>query len=318
MTARRITAVFVALAAILGSAVVRADDPAPPAAEPSQEEVRFRALIRDAVTEYEAGNNGEALSLFQQAYALRPTARVLRGIAKARFELRMYAATIDAIDRALVVAIDPLPETLRDEMVALRERASRFTGTLTIEVEPAAATVLLDGKPLEGTTQVLDAGNHVVEASAHGRRTVRRVVEVAGAGTATIRLVLDRLPPPSATVVVHQTVVEEDATPLYVVGALGLAAAGGVVASALWLVDRNGAVDQCNQAADAGAFCDNADQIVVERDAAIGVIASTAALCAGAAVAFGVLAAGDGGEEPAEIGCGAGADGVACSVGWRW
>jgi tetratricopeptide (TPR) repeat protein len=60
-----------------------------------------------------AGNWEEALALFRQAHALRPSARTLRGMGVASFEARHYADAIRYLTAAATETARPLtPEQL--------------------------------------------------------------------------------------------------------------------------------------------------------------------------------------------------------------
>src|SRR5688500_110226 len=72
----------------------------------------YDRLADEALSEFDAGHYEEALSAFEQAYKEKPSARALRGVAKALFELRSYARCVEAIDRALASEVEPLPENL--------------------------------------------------------------------------------------------------------------------------------------------------------------------------------------------------------------
>jgi len=59
------------------------------------------AATMDAVAEYEAGHYQEARALFRQAHEKSPTARTLRGIGMASFELRDYVEATRALTASL-------------------------------------------------------------------------------------------------------------------------------------------------------------------------------------------------------------------------
>src|SRR6185312_15422136 len=50
----------------------------------------YAKTIENAVLEFDSGNWPEARVLFEQAHALRPSARTLRGMGKVSFELKEY------------------------------------------------------------------------------------------------------------------------------------------------------------------------------------------------------------------------------------
>lgn len=271
---------FVVGLAATGPAIALTDEPS-----------AYERLVDEALAEFEAGRYEEALSAFEQAYKEKPSARALRGVAKALFELRSYARCVATIDRALASDVDPLPENLRADLESLKTRALRFVGEAAVTVTPSTATVLLDGEPIaSGTSRVLDVGAHTASASAPDHHPLTRRFEVHGRETTNLVLSLDPIrsvagaPPTSVPPAESRTV------PLVLtIGAVVLST-GAVVGSSIWLVDRAGAVDRCNEAAGAGARCANEGSIAFQQNAATGtVVLSGAALVVSAVALYFVL-----------------------------
>jgi hypothetical protein len=254
----------------------------------AQEPSAYDRLVDEAVAEFEAGHYEEALSAFEQAYKEKPSARALRGVAKALFELRSYARCVATIDRALASEVDALPENLRADLEALKTRALRFVGDASIEVTPSNATVLLDGQAITpGAAHALDVGTHTVEASAADHQPATRRFEIHGRETTKVRIALDpirRAPPETITPSENRTV------PLVLsVGAVVLST-GALVGSSIWLVDRVDAVDRCNSAAASGARCANEGSIAFQQNAATGtLVLSGGALIVSAVALYFVL-----------------------------
>lgn len=169
---------------------------APLAGEP----VGYRALIDEALAEYEAHNFAEARSLFYRANALYPNARALRGLGMAEFELRNYSDSASSLQLALQSATLPLEGELRAETERLLARARGFVAKLSLALEPGLATVVVDGTPVQLGPQgslVLEVGDHVLEFRADGYAAERRVLKVQGGEEQTLRVVLPvrQLPP---------------------------------------------------------------------------------------------------------------------------
>jgi tetratricopeptide (TPR) repeat protein len=294
---------------------------AAPAARAQEGSDAYRALIRDAVAEYAAGRYQEALALFEEAHALSPSARVLRGIAKSQFELRRYARALATLDSALARPEEELPAELRDELRALRERTQRYVGTVRVSVKPARAEVVVDGAPLPleaRDAHPLDVGHHEVQASAPGYEPARRAFDVRSGETARVDLVLVSRPPAGggpATTVIVSAPPEASRAPLYVGTAVGVIGLGAVVASIVWFADRDAAVDRCTTAAGNGARCDAPDAIARERDAAAWAIAGGAAVAVGAGVAIAIWATQGGASR---VACGGPARGLDCRAAFRF
>jgi hypothetical protein len=276
---------LVAVHAAAGAGVARADDATPAKTE-------YDGLVDDALTEFDAGRFEEALSAFEQAYQVKPSARALRGIAKALFELRSYARCVQAIDRALASDVEPVTGALREDLESLKARALRFVGEAILEVSPPTATVVFDGEALDlssgkAASRVVDVGTHTLEVSAPDHEPQRRRFETHGGAVTRVVVRLD--PVRTITAPLPQETPPANAgsrTPplLLVMGAVA-ASTAVVVGSSIWFVDRGVAVGRCDDAAAAGARCANADSVAFERSVATW----TLALSAAAVVASSVL-----------------------------
>jgi hypothetical protein len=277
----------VTLLAAAGIASVIVAAPSRAYAEPTMpsvanEDPAYRRLIDEALAEFDAGHFDEALTLFEQAYALRPSARVLRGVAKTLFELRAYLRSVATINAALGSDVDPLPESLRVELVELRARALRFVGRVVLTVQPRDARVVIDGRPREDASSdiVLEAGRHRVDVEAAGHHPAQRTFDVTGGESVSLDIALT--PARSTVVVEHRSgPVFSPVTLALLGGALGVS---GLIGSSLWFVDRRSAVDMCVAAAARGARCENAEAVAFQHDAA----AVTIGLSAIATLASGV------------------------------
>ena len=292
--------------ALLGAAAPAAADPDP-----------YGQLVEEALREYDGGRFEEALALFEQAFAKRPSARAKRGMAKALFELRSYVRCAMAIDEALAGTVDPLPETLQGELSALRDRALRFVGRVALVVAPANAAVLVDGRLASSVapdgTVLLDVGPHVVEVSSRGFQPARRSVDVRSGPVMRVAIELEPLPAaaPAAGAATTRVV------PVTLLVTGGVLAVGGVVASSIWYSDRSSAVDRCVTAAERGARCENGDSVAFQRDASLTtIVLSSAAVVAAGAALYVTLR-----ERPADrtrIGCAPGPGSLSCVLARTW
>jgi tetratricopeptide (TPR) repeat protein len=229
-----------------------------------EEDPRYRELVRQGVEDYTAHRYEEAAALFEQAYAVRPSARALRGLAKARFELQRYALAIDAIDRSLASTVDPLTPQLADEVRELRARAARYVASISLRLTPAEAEALLDGRALEHRSFFVEVGPHTLDVRAPGYVSERRTIDAPGGGAIEVTVALRKeaeaapasppRPPPPARI-----------APYLAGGAVALGI-GATVASIIWLVDRKHAADAC--AREGGTACENARSIGAQYDAA--------------------------------------------------
>ncbi len=272
-------------------------------------EEEYRSLVEDAVSEFSAGEYDEALTLFRQAYDIRPTARVLRGIGKAYFELSRYTECIEALTESLASDVDPLPQRLQADVEQLIARAERYVGTLRIEVRPyeAEPRIIIEGRRIESPRRPipLNIGTHEVSIDADGYESERRVVEVVGRQQASLVVSLVPVvaeaaapapvpaPPPvaSGTVVAptprtrNRTLLVSGAT----VSSIGVA---GLVGSLVYFFDRDSALGDCEDAAEQGVACGNVDSIASQRDGALVGIAIGSGLAVTGAVLLAIYAAG--------------------------
>ncbi|MDB4977298.1 MAG: hypothetical protein JWN48_5639 [Myxococcaceae bacterium] len=164
-----------------------------PAAPRVVETPAYKALINDAIKEYEARHFEEARSLFVKAIAIVPSARALRGLGMSEFELRDYADSANSLQQALASNVRPLEGALRAETERLLERARGFVARLSVAVEPGVATVVVDGVPVQLGAQgnlVLEVGDHTLEFRAEGYRPESRRLKVKGGEEEQMRIVL--------------------------------------------------------------------------------------------------------------------------------
>jgi hypothetical protein len=121
----------------------------------------YNALVQEAVREFDARNYEEARALFLRAHALRPSARTLRAIGATAFELRDYVSAARNLEQALDSKERPLEGDLLEESKALLARSYGFLGRYSVLVEPAEATLFVDGVESEirsGQRLVLSIG----------------------------------------------------------------------------------------------------------------------------------------------------------------
>jgi hypothetical protein len=151
----------------------------------------YKKIIEGAVLEFDSGNWREARALFEQAHALKPSARTLRGMGKVSFELKEYVRAQKELNAGLTELRSPLSEDQRHEVLGLLLRIEKFIGRLTIRVKPpeAQASVTLDGQRVEGELK-LDLGQHDLSIQAPGFRSLHRTIAVEGGKTTRLELTL--------------------------------------------------------------------------------------------------------------------------------
>jgi hypothetical protein len=248
--------------------------PTPPAIEamPPSTEDQVRRILADAVAEYDAGRYPEAQALFRQAHELAPTARTLRGIGMASFEMRQYVAALRALREALVAAERPLTDAQRAQVEALIIRATAFVARVRVELDPQGTTLRVDGVPVEieeDGTFLLDAGRHVFGAEHAGHRPGTLEVQLEGGRERSIAIHLtpaaeeDDMPDLAVS---PSIVLLEGADPAPMIAGVaaaigaGLLVGASVTTGALALQDRATLARECPSLTCDGSFIPTRDR----------------------------------------------------------
>jgi hypothetical protein len=154
--------------------------------------------IENAVLEFDSGNWAEARVSFEQAHARRPSARTLRGMGKASFELKDYVRAQRELSSSLTELRSPLSDSQRDEIAALLSRVDKFVGLLKVHVKPASAkaSVMIDGARVDGSLK-LNLGQHELSVQADGYQSLNRTISIEGAKRQHLELTLNSVQPES-------------------------------------------------------------------------------------------------------------------------
>jgi len=154
-----------------------------------------RALFDQGRVALSTGRFAEARDLFRRSLELVPKAGSAFNLAVA---MRGTGEALDAVvtlDRLLRGEYGAIAKEQRAEAEKLREQARADIGTIHVELSGTdSGRIRVDGRPAEidarGALGV-DAGAHVVEASATGYKTVEVKVDVGRGATARVKLVLE-------------------------------------------------------------------------------------------------------------------------------
>ena len=150
----------------------------------------YDRLVAEAVAEFNTGAWLEARALFEQAHALRPNARTLRGLGLTSFELRRYVDAVGELQAALADARQPLEPRQRTEVEQVLARAHRYVGTVKVELEPSDAQLLLGGVPTASRELLLAVGDYPLLAKAKGYSDAVVELHVEGGKARALRLAL--------------------------------------------------------------------------------------------------------------------------------
>lgn len=172
-------ALTLSLAAMTNQALAA---PPAPVKEPG-ETAQYRALLEEAVSEYDARRYEEARALFRRAHDLSPNARTLRGIGMASFELREYVEAMRSLEGSLADKRRPLTATQRQQVESLLERTRAFVGRFFLKLTPKETMLRIDGASMtleSDGSLLLSFGRHSVIAEASGSVPENREVNVIG------------------------------------------------------------------------------------------------------------------------------------------
>jgi tetratricopeptide (TPR) repeat protein len=152
--------------------------------------------INRGIAEFEERNFAEARAHFARAHELSPNARTYRALGMAEYELKNYAASAQLLEMALASQIRALPQRLREETSELLSQAQRYLGHVVLLVEPASASLRIDGAPAKWSPEqpvLLPVGDHLLDLVASGYATERRPVTILGGERKSLRISLHRL-----------------------------------------------------------------------------------------------------------------------------
>lgn len=150
----------------------------------------YDSTIAEAVDEFNAGHFAEAYALFQQAHALEPSARTLRGLGLCAYELGHYVRAATLLERALSDPNKPLQTDQRGVVEEALRKVRRFIAQVNFETQPPDARLELDGVELMRRQVAIDAGDHVLVVSAPGFHAVSSRLLVVGGTSVTVTRVL--------------------------------------------------------------------------------------------------------------------------------
>ncbi len=259
----------------------------------AQGEDEYARVIDEAIAEFDARRFAEARSRFVRAHEIAPSARTLRGIGLASFEMGDYVEAYRALGLALSESNRPLTEAQRAAAMALVERARGFVGIFRVLLSPEDAHWTLDGRAAELSSDgrlLVARGTHEIVATAPRRLDARVSFEVLGGEEDDLSIELSpmrpdpienargaRLEPPAPTY-------QWDPAPAIVLMAGGGAAAvASVVTGLAWWLHQERQWRRCLQAGDR---CTNGSEVRSSGENATGTtiglaLAGAAALGAG-------------------------------------
>src|SRR6478736_1064595 len=116
---------------------------APTAPEPSLAEAKLH--FEQGVALYNDGNYNAALAEFLKSYELRKTTGVLYNIGLTQKALFRYSEAIESLEKYLAESTTMAPERKAEVQQQVAEMRA-LLADVTLDVEPAGANVLVDGR----------------------------------------------------------------------------------------------------------------------------------------------------------------------------
>jgi hypothetical protein len=169
-TTTSIAIALVALSAALSPGEASAQTAAPPTTASPQEIALARQTAGEGLGAYRAGDFAKALSLFQQAKAVYPSAQVLRMEGYSLLALERWEEAAAAMEAALESQVGPLPADDRKDVGEQLAKATAHLATLNVASTVPGAMVSIDGReavplPLNRPVRLLE-GKHKIVVSA--------------------------------------------------------------------------------------------------------------------------------------------------------
>ncbi len=140
--------------------------------------------FRAGVTLYHEQNFEAALVEFEASYSELASAAALQNIALCQTKLFRYVEAIDTFETLRERFGESLTKKDADSVQQALRNLSQLVGTLTLQVEPRTATVVVDGKRLSSEELArpirLSSGPHRLEITAPNYMGVTQTIAVAG------------------------------------------------------------------------------------------------------------------------------------------
>jgi hypothetical protein len=184
---------------VLGASLAHAQavpPPSPPAPPdvPDSSTIEARRHFKSGTKLYRDGNYGGALAEFEEAYRLKPGAGSLQNVALSQKGLFRYSEAATTLEQLLAKHSSELSDGERRAVSDALTELKGLIASIKLRVQPEAARVLLDGRPLSRSDWaapiVLNVGEHTLTADAPGYTSERRLLRVAG-GQRDVPVVVD-------------------------------------------------------------------------------------------------------------------------------
>jgi hypothetical protein len=200
-TCRSATAVLVSALVLLQNGFVLAQEAGQGTAQSGTTEQAVTELMRTGLERYSKKDLEGARDAFQKAWKLRQHAAIAASLAEVELKLARYR---DAAEH-LSFYLANLPsgkESSRGDAEQQLAECKKHIGTLSVTVEPATATVLVDGVARgEGAIAelFLEPGEHALQAEKEGRSSTMLKPSIAEGEVLNVRLTVKPAPAEKAS-----------------------------------------------------------------------------------------------------------------------
>jgi len=176
----------------------------------------YERALSQSLAAHARGDYATARTFMEEAHALEPSARTLRGLGIiAHAEGRLVEA-VAPLEASLTSTVRPLTPALRSTVQELLGRVLAQVARVRLTLVPSVSTVQVDGREpvLHGRDEILlSPGSHHIDVRAPGRAPHALVLDAQPGTVETVHVVLApeptrevlppaTLPPPSAPLVV--------------------------------------------------------------------------------------------------------------------
>ena len=155
----------------------------------------YERLILTALSAYERGQWAKALSEFEQAHRLKPSARTWRTIGMSAYNLGDFPRSIAALEQALSDARRPLDAEHRTQVQQLLERAYHEVARVDLLTTPEPDEVRINGAiPFRARSGalLLPPGKHELTVTKRGYEPVRYTVSAFAGQHSQVTVYLPR------------------------------------------------------------------------------------------------------------------------------
>lgn len=189
--ARSIRVALVVALALAAPSVTRAEPAKPTAAELD----RAAELFKKAKTLHGSGKLDQARDLYTQAWALHRSPDIAANLAACELALNRYRDAAEHFDFALRHLLAGTTQDQKARLTEGFEKAKKEIAALRLDVQPAGATVVIDGITI-GTSPINDdafvePGKRKIRVTKAGHETYVGSFTVAKAENKTVRVALE-------------------------------------------------------------------------------------------------------------------------------